>query len=93
MATSSKPIVVTTKQPIKLSIIAAIIGIVGFFLALIPYVGIVLGIIAIVLSVVARQKSGSRVTWIAGLVFGILSLLSGLLLTFIVSLLLSDPLI
>lgn len=92
MATSSKPTIVNDKKPIKLSLVATIIGAVGFFLALIPYVGIVLGLIAIVLSLIARKKSGSRVTWIAGLTLGILSLVAGLFLTLILSLLFSGPL-
>lgn len=64
-ATANQP-----RGPIALAILSLVIGIAGFVFALIPWLGIALGAIAIVLGVISLLKRWARGLSIAGIVIG-----------------------
>lgn len=81
------------RRPKKNQLVLAsiIIGAVGWLLAIIPYVGIVLGVVGLVLAFIARKKAPQANVWIVGVVIGAVALLAGLLFTSVVSLILNLP--
>jgi len=61
-----------------LAIVALIIGIVGILTMLVPFVGLALGIAAVILAIVARKKSPEQKKWLPGLITGSIATVMGL---------------
>jgi hypothetical protein len=70
-----------------LALASLLVGIVGLALSWVPFVGLCIGIVALVLGVVAsarikRGASGSKASMITGIVLGSLALLVGAVVSF-----------
>ena len=83
-ASPASPYAATGPKPKQgLSLTSFILGIAGFILSWIPFLGLLVSIGAVVLGFIAmsRQKSATKWMWIVGLVAGFLGLLGGLIWT------------
>jgi len=65
----------------KIATTALVIGISGIVLTIIPYAGIILGILAILFAIVAKNKKANA---IIGLILGIISIVVGIISTLLV---------
>lgn len=69
------------KQPVVLARSALIVGICAFVTGLVPWLGLLLGIAAIVLGLFALARRQSRPMAIAGMALGAPALVTGLVVT------------
>jgi hypothetical protein len=67
-----------------LAIAAMVVGIIALVLSWVPFVGIALGITAVVLGIIALKKANSKGMSIAGIVTGGLAILTGLVVSFLI---------